>query len=159
LVRLAEACGRLKLPLVVCGRPESAVEGEAIERAVSRLTRSRFLNYVSKGELVWLFRNCNVFALPSLYEGVGLAALEAAYYGAEVVVSTVGGAPDYFDGIGHFADPYSVSSISEALEGARIRPLQPAASRRVRDSYSEAATLGALLHAYQNAKILCAGRK
>jgi glycosyltransferase involved in cell wall biosynthesis len=149
VVRLAVACGRLGLPLLVCGRPGSEKAATEIEKQVLAHTKAHFLRFVEKGQLHWLFRNSRLFALPSLYEGVGLAALEAGYYGAEAVVSMVGGARDYFGAYAHYANPLDISSIEGALRSALERPLQPALQEHVKANFTEAATCEMLLRTYQ----------
>lgn len=41
--------------------------------------------YVADNELMWIYRNCTIFAFPSLYEGFGLPILEAMAQGACVI--------------------------------------------------------------------------
>lgn len=45
------------------------------------------LGYVSDGELAWLYRNCQAFLFPSIYEGFGMPVQEARCLGARVVCS------------------------------------------------------------------------
>ena len=54
---------------------------------------------------------CRVFALPSLLETPGIAALEAGIAGARVVTTPIGGGREYFSDHALYVDPYSVSDI------------------------------------------------
>jgi glycosyltransferase involved in cell wall biosynthesis len=72
--------------------------------------------YVSEEEKVALYKNCKVFAFPSLYEGFGLPILEAFYYGKPVLTSHVSCLPDVAGEAAYFVDPYDYSSISAGLE-------------------------------------------
>lgn len=159
VVRLGEACGHLGLPLVVCGRPESEQEADTLEKRLQNHCRVHIMRFVSRGELTYMFKRCAVFALPSLYEGVGLSAMEAGFHGAEAVVSNVGGARDYFREYAHYAEPYSVSSIQAALSHALDRPLQPKLSEHIRTHHTEACTSAALLAAYSYARMKAAPQK
>ncbi|GIV09326.1 MAG: hypothetical protein KatS3mg019_1417 [Fimbriimonadales bacterium] len=58
---------------------------------------------------------CRVFALPSMLETPGLAALEAAVAGARVVVPPYGGALEYFQGFALYPNPRSVRAIRAAI--------------------------------------------
>ncbi|MGL6342421.1 MAG: glycosyltransferase family 4 protein, partial [Waterburya sp.] len=53
-------------------------------------TRVRFLGFITdKSELRKKYRQCSIFALPSAWEGLPLAALEAMSCGASVVVTDI----------------------------------------------------------------------
>ena len=55
------------------------------------------------------------FVLPSFYETPGIAALEAALAGANIVITKHGGTKDYFGKDGIYIDPYSSNSIKEEI--------------------------------------------
>ena len=61
---------------------------------------------------------CDLFALPSLLETPGLAALEAAASGAKILVTAEGSAPEYFGDLVAYADPLSVESIVRGIRAA-----------------------------------------
>lgn len=65
---------------------------------------------------------CSVFALPSLFETPGLAALEAAAQGARLVTTREGCTEEYFGDNATYVDPASVDSIAEALRAATLQP-------------------------------------
>jgi alpha-1,3-rhamnosyl/mannosyltransferase len=76
------------LPLLVCG-PQGWRAG-ALRRALAAAEREgwlRYLGYVTSAELLALYRGAAVVALPSLYEGFGLPAVEAMAAGAPLVLS------------------------------------------------------------------------
>ncbi|MEX0720665.1 MAG: glycosyltransferase family 4 protein [Balneolaceae bacterium] len=56
-----------------------------------------------------------VFVLPSRYETPGIAALEAALAGANIVITKNGGTKDYFTSHAVYIDPDSLSSLSEGI--------------------------------------------
>ena len=58
---------------------------------------------------------CKVFCLPSFYETPGIAAMEAALAGAQIVITKNGGTKEYFLDKAKFIDPESVSSIKDAI--------------------------------------------
>ena len=112
---------------VFCGpRGNSADEIEALGRSVPGVTG---LGYRSDVELRWLYRNASGFVLPSLLEGFGLPALEAAQYGLVSVVSA-GGAQEEAVGAGALAvDPTSVADIARGLVGLVDMPGEERARR------------------------------
>jgi glycosyltransferase involved in cell wall biosynthesis len=65
-----------------------------------------------------LYAACTVFCLPSVHEGTGLVALEAASLGARIVITRNGGPPDYFADMAEYVDPFSVESIRAGVERA-----------------------------------------
>ena len=118
VLRLIEACKRLELPLVLIGECGQTSYGERVRRATGEYKGARYLGRVSGQMLTSAMSACRVFALPSLMEGIGLAAIEAGMAGAPVVVTRNGGTPDYFCDLAHYVDPFSVSSIENALKNA-----------------------------------------
>ncbi|MBD3299841.1 MAG: glycosyltransferase [Candidatus Moranbacteria bacterium] len=72
--------------------------------------------YVTEGEKACLYKYCNVFAFPSLYEGFGLPILEAFYYKIPVLTSHVSCLPEVAGDAAYYADPYDVEVITSGLE-------------------------------------------
>ena len=60
----------------------------------------------------------DVFALPSLFETPGIAALEAALAGSKIVITPHGGTREYFGTMAHYVDPHSVVSIRDGILAA-----------------------------------------
>lgn len=61
------------------------------------------------------YQQCQLFALPSLCETPGIAALEAASQGAKVMVTEQGAAPEYFEDMVSYVNPYDLNSIVDGL--------------------------------------------
>lgn len=80
--------------------------------------RVRFLDFVSDSELPKLYREAEVFALPSLYEGFGLPVLEAMVHGTSIVVSQTSSLPEIAGEAGIYVDPSDVDSITTGLNQA-----------------------------------------
>ncbi len=90
--------------------------------AVSRLVHSlqlsprvTFTGYLPDDDLVALLNLTTVLALPSLTEGVGLPALEAAACGCPVVATTESPLPELLGQAGRFVDPRDERSLERAL--------------------------------------------
>ncbi len=61
---------------------------------------------------------CDVFALPSLFETPGIAALEAGLAGAKIVITPYGGTKEYFGSMAEYVDPYSINTIRDVISAA-----------------------------------------
>lgn len=71
--------------------------------------------YLSDAEIRWLYRNASGFVLPSLLEGFGLPALEAAKHGLISVVSHEGAQKEAVGDGGILVDALSVDSIAGGM--------------------------------------------
>ena len=121
-VRLIEAVGPTGLPLVIAGTTFENPVLDRIRVLEKQYPNVRRLPYVPAGQLHALYAACRVLALPSLHEGTGLVALEAAAYGAAVVITDHGGPRDYFLDHAHYVNPYDVRGITDAVAAAMAGP-------------------------------------
>ncbi len=77
----------------------------------------------------------SVFALPALFETPGIAALEAAITGSEVVITPHGGTKDYFDNMAEYVDPYNIESITKGIEAALNKKSDGVLKKHVEDNF------------------------
>jgi len=77
-----------------------------------------------------------VFALPSWLETPGLAALEAAVAGANIVITSKGCTKEYFDKYAWYVDPANVESIKTALIKAYHSNRKPELRERILLKYT-----------------------
>jgi len=75
-----------------------------------------FLGY--REDIPEVLRAYDVFVLPSLSEGFGLALMEAMTSGIPVIASNVGGVPEilHSPGLGIMVSPSSVDELASAME-------------------------------------------
>jgi len=71
--------------------------------------------YVSEKEKEKLYKNADVFVMPSLYEGFGLPILEAMSYSVPVICSDNSSLPEIAGGAGLLVDPNNIQEIAEAM--------------------------------------------
>lgn len=128
--RLIQALQGTGLPLVVIGE----CIGRKYLARCQRIARVdvRFLPALPHDSplLASAYAACRVFALPSMLETPGLAALEAAVAGARVVITPYGGAPEYFQEFARYPNPRSVVAIRAAIVAAWNAPHNAAAQRQ-----------------------------
>lgn len=99
--------------LVLCGaRGDAAAE---IERIAASTPGVRLPGYVSDAQLRWLYRHAQAFVLPSLLEGFGLPALEAALYGLIPIVSRDSALIEAVGGLGLPVTATDVGDIGSAM--------------------------------------------
>jgi glycosyltransferase involved in cell wall biosynthesis len=130
LPRLIEAFKILKqthpdLKLVLAGKKD--VLYEQIEAVVKEQGTPDvvFTDFISEGQLRWLYEYCAAYVFPSLSEGFGLPGLEAMIHGAAVVSSNATCLPEVYDDAAHYFDPVDIDDmakrIAEVLDDDNLR--------------------------------------
>ncbi len=120
LPRLIEAFSALKathpdLLLVLAGKKDSlysSIEEKAVKQGLPDIV---FTDFVSEGQLRWLYQNCSAYVFPSLSEGFGLPGLEAMAHGAPVVSSNATCLPEIYGEAAAYFDPLSIEDMSSAI--------------------------------------------
>jgi glycosyltransferase involved in cell wall biosynthesis len=118
VARMIEAIGPTGFPLVIAGTEFPGATRERLVALSKKYERVRLLGWQERQTLHELYSACSVFCLPSVHEGTGLVALEAAASGAEVVITKRGGPPDYFLNMAEYVDPFDVDDIRAGVERA-----------------------------------------
>lgn len=122
LGRLIEAYVKLdtSMPLVIVGKKGWLWTDEIgrLQSVYSKffLEKIKFLEYISRSDLTYLYQGACCFVFPSLYEGFGLPPLEAMALGCPTVVSNVSSLPEVCGDAALYVDPYNVISIRDGIE-------------------------------------------
>jgi glycosyltransferase involved in cell wall biosynthesis len=74
-----------------------------------------FTGFVSDSELSILYKKCEFFIYPSLYEGFGIPPLEAMKNGCAVVVSEIPSLKEVCSTAVLYIDPYDIDSIKTGI--------------------------------------------
>jgi glycosyltransferase involved in cell wall biosynthesis len=102
--------------LALTGDSDPALMGVARDCGVA--DRVRFLGRVPEADLPSFYRGAAALAIPSLYEGFGLPALEGMAAGRPVVASDRTALPEVVGNAGIMVDPTDVESIAQGLSVA-----------------------------------------
>lgn len=95
----------------------NVVKGRAIAAALNIESSVSFLGWLNEPDKNNIFRRASLFCLPSHFEGVPMAMLEAMSYKIPVVVTPVGGIPDIISDKynGLFVTPGKEKEIAQAI--------------------------------------------
>jgi len=131
---------------------------EDLEREAGRLGLTsgvRFLGW--QRDLGPIFRSWDIFAMPTLEEGFGMAGLEAMAEGLPVVATSVGGLPEVVeDGqTGYLVPPSDVTALSGRLrllilDPKRRQAMGAAGRERARNHFSVDRMVGEIAAIYDS---------
>ena len=153
VMRLIQAAIKYNFRLILAGstNPQSAFE--PFEKLIDAHDNIECLGFVSDEQLEDLYTRAKVFALPSLNEGVGLVALEAAMHGCGIVITNIGGPQEYYGDnceYAYTADPLSVDKIGQAVVNAMDDPKQPALADYIKTTYNLDKCIDELIEIYKS---------
>ncbi len=120
LVRLIEALVKIeettKVKLVVVGRKGWKYEEIlAAPKKYGVEDKVIFLDFVDDHDLTELYKEAELFVMPSLYEGFGLPVLEAMKNGCPVAMSNISSLPEAGGVAAAYFDPKSVEDMATVI--------------------------------------------
>lgn len=149
VMRLMEAAIKYNFDLVLAGRNDPK-EFKAFKSIIDANSNISYLGCVSEDKLKELYESAKVFALPSINEGVGMVAVEAAAYGCDIVVTQLGGPKEYYADLAYTVNPYSVDDIGEkVLDALADQSKQPKLMNHIISKYNLSACVDVLLNCYK----------
>ncbi len=147
--RLIQAVGNLDIQLLIGGMVSPGETGRAVLALARETPNVRLIGVVTEEEKAFLLTQARALVLPSLMEGIGLAAIEAALRGTTVVITDRGGPPDYFGDRAYYVSPRSTNDIHDKIKAALAVPID--ASKHIQQICSLAAACKGLETCYQTA--------
>lgn len=106
---------RPKLKLVLVGKSDVLYEKLQKWCEEQKVDDIIFTDFVSEGQLRWLYENCLAYIFPSLSEGFGLPGLEAMCHGAPVVSSNATCLPEIYGDAAYYFDPTDINDIANKI--------------------------------------------
>lgn len=104
-------------PLLLAGTLGSSLYAAEIRAFIEQNNSIHWIGLIDHQDslLPSLYHAAKVFVLPSYFETPGIAALEAALCGCEIVITRHGGTQEVFGEFATYVDPGSVSSIASGI--------------------------------------------
>lgn len=149
VVRLIKAAKRFGFRLVLAGSKGDPLDYIRIEKAIGSAPNIKVLGFISEEQKKELYQRAKVFALPSIKEGVGIVALDAAHFGCDIVITSIGGPKEYYNGMAYIVNPYSVDDIGKSVIQAMHNTRQPQLKQWIDEMYNQERITQLLLDLYQ----------
>lgn len=147
---LIQAAQKYNFNLILAGNTGNEEAYKKLKKQISNHKNIEVRGFVSEEELIDLYNRAKVFALPSLNEGVGLVALEAAVHGCNIVITQLGGPKEYYNNLAYTINPYCMDDIGLSIRKAlESNHLQPRLREHIISNYSPEQCIRKLIKAYR----------
>lgn len=147
--RLIQAAVKYDFKLILAGKIRNEDELGLLKSWIGNSENIEYKGFLSFDEMVQLYAQARVFALPSENEGVGIVGLEAAALGCDIVITGIGGPKEYYGGMAQTVDPYCVDEIGKAVTYFFSgQSYQPQLAEHIRAKYSMDSVAKDLVNAY-----------
>lgn len=152
VLRLIQAANKYGFKLILAGNTGSEKEFYPLKKEIGNNLNIQVKGFISEKEKIDLYKRAKVFALPSIMEGVGIVAVDAAIYGCEIVITNIGGPKEYYDNMAYTVNPYNIDDIGKTIMKAMNskNSHQPYLSKHVLEKYNKKHIAQSLLQEYQN---------
>lgn len=150
VIRLIEAAKKYKFNLVLAGSCGNEKEFKPIKDIINKAPNIEVLGRISDEDLINHYRRARVFALPSIEEGVGQVALEAACFGCNIVLTKLGGPKEYFKDKARIVNPFSIDDIGKNIMEAMTDPANINLAHYVAENYNKEAVAKKIIKEYSS---------
>lgn len=130
--KLIEAAVKYRFELKLAGYIH---EPQKFLKEIAPYPNIEYVGFLSDEELCHYYQRAKVFALPSTYEGVGMAALEAASYGCDIVMTNIGAPKEYYKGLAYLVNPNDVDDIGGSILKAMEHSNQPTLQQYIIENF------------------------
>lgn len=151
VLRLIQAAKKYNFKLVLAGKTGNEQEFAPLKKEIANNSNIQVLGFISEEEKINLYKRAKVFALPSIMEGVGIVAVDAAIYGCDIVITKIGGPKEYYADKAFIVNPFDVDEIGQAVLNAmnENNSYQPQLSEYIYQEYNKTHIAQLLLKEYQ----------
>ncbi len=148
---LIKAAKKYGFPLKLVGNKGNIESERRLKNLIGDAQNIEMLGFVTDEELISLYNRAKVFALPSLNEGVGLVALEAAIHGCNIVITNLGGPKEYYESNSvKLVNPHDIDDIGFCIaEALKNNTSQPQLRESIIRKYNVARCVDHLVDSYQ----------
>jgi len=152
VLRLIQALERINVPSAIIGRIEENEYGRRCLAEAAKNPRLKVIDSLPNDSelLASAYAACDVFALPSLYETPGIAALEAALAGAKIVITNRGGTEEYFGDHADYVEPSSVELIHHGIVSALNKKKSSVLREHIRQKFLWSHVAEQTAHLYED---------
>jgi glycosyltransferase involved in cell wall biosynthesis len=135
--RIVQALQKIDAPSVIIADVLNNSDGKWCEEEINKTPKIKLIKWLEHDNplLASAYAACDVFALPTLYETPGRAALEAGLAGAKIGITPFGGTKEYFSDFADYINPYSVSEITSVLEKVLNKPKSQALKKHILEHF------------------------
>ena len=112
---LVEAMQDIDCKLILCGKGPDQKRLNKLAKKFKVTDKIEIKGWVSTEEKDELMSTCKIFAMPSLFESLGIAALEVMAYGRPLVYTDVNGLPETVRDGGIIIPPKDPKAIADAV--------------------------------------------
>lgn len=155
VIPLIMAAKKYSFKLILAGNKGSDKQFAPIKEAIGNAKNIEVLGFITEEQKIDLYKRAKVFALPSLTEGVGIVALDAALYGCEIVITNIKGPKEYYNGRCTEVNPRDTDAIGKAVVAYLDNDIsyQPYLKDYLSDKYSLDHITEKLIHFYKELQI------
>lgn len=146
---LLQCAEKLKLNVVLVGQINYKEK-----KYYHNIKNYKFLQipFLKQRDLYSLYKNATIHILPSWFETPGLATLEAAYNGTQIITTDRGCTKEYFENYAFYCSPDDINSLEKAIIEALKNPKDLTFLQdKIKNNYTWEITARKTLEAYNYA--------
>jgi glycosyltransferase involved in cell wall biosynthesis len=123
VIKLLEIAPKIDAPIVIVGSFYNDAYGQKCRSLASKAGNILLIDAQDHESdlLASAYAACKVFVLPSQFETPGIAAMEAALAGANIVITEKGGTKDYFKKHAEYINPASANSLLNGINKMLVK--------------------------------------
>lgn len=136
-INIIKALAKIDEKAVIIANVLDTEEGRACRELIDKAPNITLIEWMDHNDplLESAYAACKTFILPTRYETPGIAAMEAALAGANIVITPYGGTKEYFKDMALYANPFSIDNIVQKTEQALNMPTNKKLKEHILKNY------------------------